>query len=125
MVTIPLTQRIFPDKYWLKYTSSDGMLKHIDLSGCANAFSRVTGYESQDDLRAVGWQYISGDQICFELFNVGHTLLTVPLQPTLLQSLGYLLSGKKPQQGHQAFLESFEKALAVGGWKIVQKDEVV
>lgn len=125
MVTIPLTQRIFPDKYWLKYTDKDGLLKHVNLSGCANTFSHITGYESQDGLRAIGWQYISGNQICFELFNVGHTLLTVPLQPTTMQSLGYLLSGKSPQQGHKELLEGFEKALAVGGWKIVQKDEVV
>ena len=124
MVTIPLTKSIFPDKYWLKYANEDRIVKHISLSGCANTFSHITGYESQDGLRAIGWQYISDNQICFELFNVGHTLLTVPVQPTVMQALGYLLSGKNPQQGHKEFLESFEKALAAGGWKVVHKNEV-
>ena len=124
MVTLPLSKKIFPDKYWLKFVNEDGILKHVDLSGCANNFRRATGYESQDDLQAIGWQYICNNQICFELFNVGHTLLTVPVSPNPVQSLGYLLSGRSPQQGHREFVESFKKALAVGGWKIVNKHEV-
>lgn len=124
MVTFPLTKKIFPDKYWLKFADENGILKYVDLSGCANNFSRATGYKSKDDLQAIGWQYISNDQLCFELFNVGHTLLTIPVQPGPIQALSYLLSGKSPQQGHREFIESFEKALALGGWKIVKKDEV-
>ena len=125
MVTLRLTKNLFPDKYWLKYANADGSLKHIDLSGCANNFTAATGYKSQDELRAIGWQYVRDNQICFELFNVGHTLLTAPVNPGPMQALGYLLSGKNPQQGHKEFLESFEKALAVGGWKVIYKDEVV
>ena len=125
MVTLPLTNKIFPDKYWLKFVDENGVLKYIDLSGCANNFSRSTGYKSQDDLQAIGWQYVSNDLLCFELFNVGHTLLTVSMNPSPLQALGYLLSGKKPLQGHQAFIESFENTLALGGWKIIHKDEVI
>ena len=41
-----------------------------------------------------------------------------------MQTLGYLLSGKNPQKGHEEFLDSFAQALAAGGWKIVSKDEV-
>ena len=125
MVAILLTKKIFPDKYWLKYTNADGIVKHVDLSGCANNFSRATGYESQDGLRAVGWQFIEDGQICMELFNIGHTLLVVPLRPSLTQTLGYLLSGKNPQRGHREFLDRFAQALAAGGWKIVNKDEVM
>ena len=125
MVTLRLTKNLFPDKYWLKFINENGVLKHVDLSACANNFRSKTGYESQDGLKAIGWQYISGNNLCFELFNIGHIQLTVPVKPGPIQALGYLLSGKNPQQGHKEFVESFEKALAVGGWKVVCKDDVV
>ena len=124
METLPLTKKLFPDKHWLKFINENGALKHVDLSGCANNFSRATGYESTDGLRAVGWRYQKGNQICIELFNIGHMLLVTSAQPNPIQALGYLFTGKNPQKGHKEFLESFDKALEVGGWKVVDRAEV-
>ncbi len=122
MVRIPLSGRTLPDKHWLVYRTDDGQVKHVDLSGCAGSFERNTGYVSQDGLRAVGWRYEERGMLCYELFNVGHTVVCAPVKPGLVQTLGYVLSGKKPEQAHQAFLASFEEALNLGGWKTVERE---
>lgn len=124
MVRIPLSKRTLPDKHWLVYVNEAGEKKHVDLSGCAGSFERNTGYVSQDGLRAVGWRYEEQGQVCYELFNVGHTVLYVPKKPGLVQTLGYMLSGKKPEEAHGEFLASFEAALNRGGWKIVEREAV-
>ena len=123
MVTIPLSQRTLPDKHWLVYVNDNGEKKHVDLSGCAGSFARNTGYVSEDGLRAVGWRYEQKGMLCYELFNVGHTVVCASLKPSLVQTLGYVLSGKKPEEAHKGFLASFEEALNRGGWKTVEREE--
>ena len=122
MTRIPLSKKILPDKYWLVYVNENGDRKHIDLSGCAGSFARNTGYVSEDGLRAVGWRYEEQDQVCYELFNVGHTVVFAPKKPGLVQTLGYMLSGKKPEEAHEALIASFEAALNRGGWKTVERE---
>ena len=92
MTRIPLSKKILPDKYWLVYLNENGDRKHIDLSGCAGSFARNTGAVSEDGLRAVGWRYEEQGQVCYELFNVGHTVVFAPRKPGLVQTLGYMLS---------------------------------
>ena len=123
MLRIPITKKNLPDKHWLVYVNENGVCKHVDLSGCAGSFERTTGYVSQDALRAVGWRYTEGGQLCHELFNVGHIILCAPMKPTLVMLLGYLLRGKKPEEAHREYLASFEAALNVGGWKTVERNE--
>ena len=121
MVRIPLSKRTMPDKHWLVYINDNGEKKHVDLSGCAYSFEKITGYVSSDGLRAVGWHYEEGGQLCYELFNVGHTVLYASVKPNFIQRIGYLLAGKKPEEAHKEFLASFEEALNQGGWKTVQR----
>ena len=123
MVRIPLSSKNLPDKHWFVYINDSGEKKHVDLSGCAGSFERNTGYVSEDGLRAVGWRYEEQGQLCYELFNVGHTVVFASVKPGLVQSLGYLLSGKKAEEAHAAFLTSFEDALNRGGWKTVAREE--
>ena len=122
MTRIPLSKKILPDKYWLVYVNENGDRKHIDLSGCAGSFARNTGYVSEDGLRAVGWRYEEQGQVCYELFNVGHTVVFAPKKPGLVQTLGYMLSGKKPEEAQAALIASFEEALNRGGWKTVERE---
>ena len=124
MITVPISTRNLPGKHWLVYVNENGEKKHIDLSGCAGSFARTTGYESQDGLRAVGWRYEDQGQLCYELFNVGHTVFFAPLKPGMVRLLGYLISGKKTEEAHKAFLDSFEEALNRGGWKTVAREDV-
>ena len=121
MVRIPLSKRTLPGKHWLVYIDDNGDKKHVDLSGCACSFEKITGYASSDGLRAIGWRYEEGGQLCYELFNVGHTVLFAPVEPSFVQKLGYILSGKKPEDAHKDLLASFEEALNLGGWKTVQR----
>lgn len=123
MVRLPISPRILPDKYWLFYTNDSGEEKYVDLSGCAGNFERITGHVSSDDLRAVGWRYEKHGQLCYELFNVGHTVLFAPIKPSLFQVLKYRLSGRKPDEAHRDFLTAFEAALNQGGWKTVEREE--
>ena len=124
MLRIRVTKNTLPDKYWLVYSTEEGTVKHVDLSGCAASFERISGYVSEDGLRAVGWHYEEGGQKCWELFNIGHTLMYAPLRPSLLQTVGYLLRGKEPKAAHKEYLEAFEAALNQGGWKTVDRNEV-
>lgn len=123
MVKLPLRKDALPGKHWLVYMNDYGEKKYIDLAGCACSFALVSGYVSEDGLRAVGWRYREQGQLCYELFNIGHTVFYAPLAPSFLQSLGYLLSGKSPKDGHKAFLASFEEALNQNGWKTVPREE--
>ena len=50
MVRIPLSKRTMPDKHWLVYINDNGEKKHVDLSGCAYSFEKITGYVSSDGL---------------------------------------------------------------------------
>ena len=94
MVRLPISKHTLPDKHWLVYVNDDGVKKHIDLSGCAGSFERSTGYVSQDGLRAVGWRYAQNGQLCYELFNVGHTVVWGPLQPNPIRAFPVKTPGK-------------------------------
>ena len=124
MLRIRITKKSLPGKHWLVYFNDNGEKKHIDLSGCAGSFARTTGYVSQDGFRAVGLRYEEGGQLCYEMFNIGHTLFCAPLKPDPIQTLVYLLQGKKPAEAHKAYLEAFEAALHQGGWKTIERSEV-
>lgn len=124
MQRIRITKNTLPDKYWLVYYNENGTLKHMDLSGCAGSFERVTGYVSEDGLRAVGWRYEEDGMLCYELFNIGHTVMYAPVRPGVMQMMGYLLRGKNPGEAHRVFLGEFEAALNRGGWKTVERKEV-
>ena len=120
MVKLRISKHTMPDKHWLKYINENGETKHVDLSGCANSFERATGYESQDGLRAVGWHYVEGGQFCYELFNIGHTVLWAPAKPGPVMSILCAITGKS----YQMHLDSFAEALRAGGWKTVDRNEV-
>lgn len=124
MQRIKITRNTMPDKHWLVYRNDNGDVKHLDLSGCAGSFERSTGYVSGDGLRAVGWRYEEGGQLCYELFNIGHTVMYAPVRPDPVRLIGYLLRGKKPEEAHREFLGEFEAALNRGGWKTVERKEV-
>ena len=116
MVTIPLSQRTLPDKHWLVYVNDNGEKKHVDLSGCAGSFARNTGYVSEDGLRAVGWRYEQKGMLCYELFNVGHTLIKFPLTPNFVQKL---LGGKNAADKLRQQYGEFEQKLNGYGLKTV------
>ena len=115
MVRIPLSSKNLPDKHWLMHINDSGEKKHVDLSGCAGSFERKTGLVSQDGLRAVDCRYEEKGLLCYELFNVGHTVIYAPVKPGPVQTLGYMPSGKKTEEAHKAFLASFQEAMNRGG----------
>ena len=123
MVKLKLHKRFFPDQYWLRYTNEAGVLKQVNLAGCANSFKLATdnAYDTGDGLRAVGWRYEEDGCLCCEIFSVGHVQLYIPLRPGFAACVSYLLRGKKPGQACYDKLESFEQALNRGGWKTVEK----
>ena len=120
---IRITKHTMTDRYWLVYTNNDGETKHIDLSGCSNSFLHATGYISKDALKAVGLRYEEDGQLCYELFNVGHTVFFAPLRPSVWEYCICLLTGKKIEEVHKSSLYAFEEALNQGGWKTVDRTE--
>ena len=120
MDKLRITKKLMPDKHWIKYLNENGDRKHLDLSGSANNFERATGYESQDELRAVGWHYVEGGQLCYELFNIGHTVFWVPAKPGPVMSVICAITGKS----YQTYRDAFSEALRQGGWKTVPREEV-
>lgn len=127
MVRVKLNKHFFPDQHWLKYTNDAGVVKQVSLAGCANSFRLATknAYDTVDGLQSVGWRYREGGCLCYELFCIGHLQLCVPLQPSLMDRLAYLLQGKNPAEAYQEKLEAFEKALNKGGWKTIEKPNEV
>ena len=123
MIKIPISTNALPGNYWIKYVNEDRETKYIDLSGCACNFTLRTGYASSDNYRVVGWRYIENGYLCYELFNAGHTVFYRPIKPTFLQVVGYMLSGKKTEIAHKAFLAAFEDALNKGGWKTIERED--
>ena len=123
MFKIRLTNANFPDAYWLRYRNEDGVIKHVDLSSCANNFRLVVGESASEDdgLSCVGWRYEENECLCYELFCVGHLVLYTPLKPCLLDLICGLLSGKDADVLRREKAHSFEKALNKSGWKTVEK----
>ena len=106
------------DEYWLVYAKDDGSEGHIQLSACANNFSIHRGYVSEDSLQCVGTRYEKDGFGCYELYNVGHTLIKCPLKPNPIQKL---LGGKKAEEKLRAAFEAFEEQLNSRGWKTIQE----
>lgn len=124
MLKIPITNETMPGKHWIGYVNDDQEKKYIDLSGCACNFALITDYVSSDNLRAVGWRYEENGRLCYELFNAGHTVFYAPIKPTFLQVVGYMMTGKKAETAHKAFLAAFEDALNKGGWKTIEREDM-
>ena len=93
-------------EFWLVYDKDEGV-GHIQLSACANNFSIHHG----GDPKCVGLRYEKDGFGCYELFNVGHTLIRCPLKPKLFGSAAKL----------REKYEAIEKQLNRFGWKTVEE----
>ena len=93
-------------EFLLVYDKDEG-IGHIQLSACANNFSIHHG----GDPKCVGLRYEKDGFGCYELFNVGHTLIKCPLKPKLFGSAAKL----------REKYEGIEKRLNEFGWKTLQK----
>ena len=102
--------------FWVFYSKESGEPGNIQLSACANNFSVHRGYVSDDGLQCVGLRYEKDGFGCYELFNVGHTLVKCPLTPNPLQKL---LGGKKAGEKLRWQYEEFEQKLNSRGWKTI------
>ena len=103
--------------FWVFYSKESGEPGNIQLSACANNFSVHRGYVSDDGLQCVGLRYEKDGFGCYELFNVGHTLIKCPLTPNPLQKL---LGGKKAGEKLRQAYEEFEQKLNARGWKTIE-----
>ena len=104
--------------FWVFYSKESGEPGNIQLSACANNFSVHRGYVSDDGLQCVGLRYEKDGFGCYELFNVGHTLIKCPLTPNPLQKL---LGGKKAGEKLRQAYEEFEQKLNARGWKTIEE----
>lgn len=104
--------------FWVFYSKESGEPGNIQLSACANNFSVHRGYVSDDGLQCVGLRYEKDGFGCYELFNVGHTLVKCPLTPNPLQKL---LGGKKAGEKLRQAYEEFEQKLNARGWKTIEE----
>ena len=100
------------DEYWLVYTKDDGSEGHIQLSACANNFAIHRGGEPG----TIGLHYEKDGFGCYELFNVGHTLIKFPLTPNFVQKL---LGGKNAADKLRQQYGEFEQQLNGYGWKTI------
>ena len=91
---------------WRVYDKDEGV-GHIQRSAWANNFSIHHG----GDPKCVGLRYEKDGFGCYELFNVGHTLIKCPLKPKLFGSAAKL----------REKYEGIEKRLNEFGWKTLQK----
>ena len=98
-------------EFWVVYSRDDGSDGHIQLSACANNFAVHRGYASDDGLKCVGLRYEKDGFGCYELFNVGHTLIKCPLKPRLFGS-----AAKQREK-----YESIERQLNGFGWKTIEQ----
>ena len=103
-------RRIEP--YWLVYAKDDGSEAHIQLSACANNFAIHHGGEPG----CIGLRYEKDGFGCYELFNVGHTLIKFPL---VGKGLRKLLKGKKYDDALRSQYESIETVFNGHGWHTV------
>ena len=105
-------------QFWVVYTRPEGDPGHIQLSACANNFAILRGDSSGDGLKCVGLRYEKDGFGCYELFNVGHTLVKCPLKPGFLQKL--LKGGKAEAFLREQYLD-IEKQLNSYGWKTIEE----
>ena len=111
MTEISIKQIKEISEFWVVYTKDTGETGHIQLSACANNFAIHRSYTSEDGLKCVGLRYEMDGFGCYELFNVGHTLIRCPLKPKLFGSAAKL----------REKYEGIEKRLNEFGWKTLQK----
>ena len=104
-------------QYWIVYTKESGETGHIQLSACANNFAIHRGNASDGGAQCVGLRSEKDGVGCYELFNVGHTLVKCPLKPNLLQKL---LKGKNAEAHLREQYLSIEKQLNAFGWKTIE-----
>ena len=104
-ISVKQIQEITP--YWIFYSKESGERGSIQLSACANNFAIHRGGEPG----TVGLRYEKDGFGCYELFNVGHTLIRCPLKPKLFGSAVKL----------REKYEGIEKRLNEFGWKTLQK----
>lgn len=104
-------------QYWIVYTKESGEPGHIQLSACANNFAIHRGCASEDGMQCVGLRYEKDGFGCYELFNVGHTLVKCPLKPGALQKL---LKGKNAESALREKYLDIEKQLNSYGWKTIE-----
>lgn len=109
-------------QYWVVYLNEDGEPAHIQLSACANNFAIHRSQESGDGLKPVGLRYEKAGCDCYELFNVGHTLIKCPRSPGLGQTIAALFKGKKPAELQREKYEAVERQLNEFGWKTVAEN---
>lgn len=109
------------NEYWIVYLKANGASAHIQLSACANNFAIHHGDDDADGKKCVGVRYEKNGCLCYELFNVGHTLIRFPRKPGLAQSLKALLKGKTGADLLREQYEDFERRLNEFGWKTVQE----
>ena len=124
MVRIPLSVQKLLDKHWLVYVNENGEKKHVDMAGCEGSCERNTGCVFDSGLQAVGCLYQKKGQLCYELFNGVHTVICTPVKYSLVQTLGYLHSGKNAEETYRGILASFEETLNQGVWKTVAREEI-
>ena len=98
-------------RFWVVYARDDGSDGHIQLSACANNYAILRGGSAEDGLQCVGLRYEKDGFGCYELFNVGHTLIQCPLKPKLFCSAAKL----------REKYEAIEKQLNQFGWKTVEE----
>ena len=113
-ISIKQIKEISP--FWVFYVKEDGEPGSIQLSACANNFTLQRGSGSEAGLQCVGLRYENDGFGCYELFNVGHTLIKCPLKPNPIQKL---LGGKKAEEKLREQYESFESQLNSRGWKTI------
>ena len=104
-ISVKQIQEITP--YWIFYSKESGERGSIQLSACANNFAIHRGGEPG----TIGLRYEKDGFGCYELFNVGHTLIKCPLKPKLFGSAAKL----------REKYESIEKQLNRFGWKTVEE----
>ena len=111
-ISVKQIQEITP--YWIFYSKESGERGSIQLSACANNFAIHRGGEPG----TIGLRYEKDGFGCYELFNVGHTVIKFPLHG---KGLWKLLKGKKYDDALRSQYESMEKAFNHVGWKTVEE----
>ena len=104
-ISVKQIQEITP--YWIFYSKESGERGSIQLSACANNFAIHRGGEPG----TIGLRYEKDGFGCYELFNVGHTLIRCPLKPKFFGSAAKL----------REKYEAIEKQLNSFGWKTVEE----
>lgn len=104
-ISIKQIREITP--YWIFYTKETGDRGSIQLSACANNYAIMHG----GDGTCIGLRYEKDGFGCYELFNVGHTLIKCPLKPRLFGSAAKL----------REKYEAIEKQFNDSGWKTISE----